>query len=199
MFLVCSVVLLACFKRVFLKHLMHHKHSCDSRSFCCVVAIWFQEIVSSFLFGRNFLTHPASLPTQNFVKRVHTHSHQRRGSHPFVYSLGYWVCSFSLPLSRRNDGGGSDESPLFEKDAAESDPHVWFVIFSRSFQLHVFESRSKFYLRNHVWRRRDERDVSTLYVYTFRGVFIHTYMLRRCCMSLVVWCLSCQLVWSTRC
>ena len=55
MFLVCSVVLLACFKRVFLKHLMHHKHSCDSRSFCCVVAIWFQEIVSSFLFGRNFL------------------------------------------------------------------------------------------------------------------------------------------------
>ena len=55
MFLVCSVVLLACFKRVFLKHLMHHKHFCDSRSFCCVVAIWFQEIVSSFLFGRNFL------------------------------------------------------------------------------------------------------------------------------------------------
>ena len=61
---------------------------------------------------------PRFAPNPNFVKRVYTHSLLRRGLHPFVFPFGF----FSLPPSRRNDGGGLDESPLWKKSDNSCDP-----------------------------------------------------------------------------
>ena len=62
-----------------------------------MVAIWFQEAGSFHVWGQNF--HPPRFaPNPNFVKRVRTHSHLRRGLHPFVFPLGFSFSAYPLAV-----------------------------------------------------------------------------------------------------
>ena len=128
------------------------------------------------------------------------------GFHPFtstkrIASIRFSFGFFGLPPSRRNDGGGSDESPLWKKSDS-SVIHRHPFSFSVCIMSVIPVLHFLFFNTTVIWRRMAMRCIETERMFhTCIHIYVATYMYTSVCFFpfVVFTGYTCCRVWSTRC